>query len=37
MLVRPSNPNTELWDGPITGCDGVINYFGADEVKVTIS
>ena len=32
MFGLPKNPSVELWDGPRTGLDGIIEKFGADEV-----
>jgi intermediate cleaving peptidase 55 len=32
MFGLPKNPSIELWDGPRTGLDGIIEKFGADEV-----
>ncbi|KAH8550463.1 peptidase M24 [Umbelopsis sp. PMI_123] len=31
MFGLPKNPSIELWDGPRTGLDGIIEKFGADE------
>ncbi|CAO3662385.1 unnamed protein product [Umbelopsis ramanniana] len=31
MFGLPKNPSVELWDGPRTGLDGIIEKFGADE------
>lgn len=32
MFGLPKNPSAELWDGPRTGLDGMMQKFGADEV-----
>ncbi|KAJ2963844.1 hypothetical protein NQZ79_g1082 [Umbelopsis isabellina] len=31
MFGLPKNPSAELWDGPRTGLDGMMQKFGADE------
>lgn len=31
LFMRPKNANDELWDGPRTGVDRSIDFFGVDE------
>lgn len=31
MFVLPKSAHAELWDGPRTGIEGVLEFFGADE------
>jgi intermediate cleaving peptidase 55 len=31
MFVLPKSASAELWDGPRTGVEGAIEFFGADE------
>lgn len=31
MFVLPKNASAELWDGPRTGVEGAVEFFGADE------
>lgn len=36
MFGLPKNPSIELWDGPRTGLDGIIEKFGADEAYTSM-
>lgn len=31
LFMRPKDKHAELWDGPRTGVDNSIDYFGVDE------
>lgn len=31
LFMRPKDRHAELWDGPRTGVDNAIEYFGVDE------
>ncbi|KAL6069555.1 Xaa-Pro aminopeptidase [Balamuthia mandrillaris] len=31
MFVRPRDPKREIWDGPRSGLEGAVEFFGADE------
>eukprot|EP00127_Corallochytrium_limacisporum_P000105 Clim_evm12s4 gene=Clim_evmTU12s4 len=35
MFVPPKDPEREMWDGPRTGIQGAMQYFGADEAFST--
>lgn len=36
MFGLPKNPSIELWDGPRTGLDGIIEKFGADQAYTSM-
>jgi len=31
MFVKPRDPRREIWDGPVSGLDAAISFFGASE------